>query len=113
MKENEFDIYVRNLMDGAEESVSPDLWKGVEAGLDRAARKRVVPVWIWRSLAGAGIAAAVAAAVVLLTPGKNLSNQPTIQPVAQATDDEPLPVETGPEEGRLSPGRRVVVWLVG
>ena len=52
MKENEFDIYVRNLMDGAEESVSPDLWKGVEAGLDRAARKRVVPVWVWRSLAG-------------------------------------------------------------
>ena len=42
MKENEFDIYVRDLMAGAEESVSPDVWKGVEAGLDKAARKRVV-----------------------------------------------------------------------
>ena len=113
MKENEFDIYVRNLMDGAEESVSPDVWKGVEAGLDRAARKRVVPVWVWRSLAGAGIAAAVAAAVVLLTPGKNLSNQPTIQPVAQATDDEPLPVETGPEEGPVIPMAQQVTRLKG
>ena len=44
MKENEFDIYVRDLMAGAEESVSPEVWKGVEAGLDKAARKRVVPV---------------------------------------------------------------------
>ena len=103
MKENEFDIYVRNLMAGAEESVSPDLWKGVEAGLDRAARKRTVPVWLWRGLAGTGIAAAVAAAFLLLRPDKNLSNQPTIQqPVAQATD-APLPAETRPEEDDVTP----------
>ena len=113
MKENEFDIYVRNLMEGAEESVSPDLWRGVEAGLDRAARKPVVPIWVWRGLAGAGIAAAVAAAVVLLHPGKNLSNQPTIQPVAQATDDEPLPVETGPEEETVIPVAQQVTRLKG
>ena len=97
MKENEFDIYVRNLMAGAEESVSPDVWKGVEAGLDRAARKRTVPVWLWRGLAAAAVAAA-AAAFVLLRPAQNLSNQPTIQqPVAQATD-APLPAVTQPEE---------------
>ena len=93
MKENEFDIYVRNLMAGAEETVSPDVWKGVEAGLDRAARKRVVPVWLWRGVAVAAVAAA-AAAFVLLRPAQNLSNQPTIQqPVAQATD-APLPAVT-------------------
>ena len=97
MKENEFDIYVRNLMAGAEESVSPDVWKGVEAGLDRAARKRTVPVWLWRGVAAAAVAAA-AAAFVLLRPAQNLSNQPTIQqPVAQATD-APLPAVTQPEE---------------
>ena len=102
MKENEFDIYVRNLMAGAEESVSPDVWKGVEAGLDRAARKRVVPVWLWRGFAAAAVAAA-AAAVVLLRPAQNLSNQPTIQnPVAQATD-APLPAETRPEEDDVTP----------
>ena len=102
MKENEFDIYVRNLVAGAEESVSPDVWKGVEAGLDRAARKRVVPVWLWRGAAVAAVAAA-AAAFVLLRPGQNLSNQPTIQqPVAQATDVT-LPAETQPEEGDVTP----------
>ena len=103
MKENEFDIYVRNLMEGAEESVSPDVWKGVEAGLDRAAC-RPVPAWLWRSLAGTGIAAAIAAAFVLLRPGKDLSNQPTIQnnPVAEATD-APLPAETRPEEDDVIP----------
>lgn len=98
MKENDFDISVRNILAGAEESVSPDLWKGVEARLDQAAApKRAVPVWLWRSVAGVAAAAAVAAAVVLTAPEKNLSNQPTINTVASATD-APLPEETLPEE---------------
>jgi len=112
MKENEFDIYVRNLMAGAEESVSPDVWKGVEAGLDRAARKRVVPVWLWRGVAAAAVAAA-AAAFVLLRPVQNLSNQPTIlQPVAQATDVT-LPAETQPEEADVTPIQKQAVRLQG
>ena len=112
MKENEFDIYVRNLMAGAEESVSPEVWKGVEAGLDRAARKRTVPVWLWRGVAAAAVAAA-AAAFVLLRPVQNLSNQPTIlQPVAQATDVT-LPAETQPEEADVTPIQKQVVRLQG
>ena len=112
MKENEFDIYVRNLMAGAEESVSPDVWKGVEAGLDRAARKRTVPVWLWRGVAAAAVAAA-AAAFVLLRPAQNLSNQPTIQqPVAQATDAT-LPAVTQPEEADVTPIQKQVVRLQG
>ena len=112
MKENEFDIYVRNLMAGAEESVSPEVWKGVEAGLDRAARKRVVPVWLWRGFAAAAVAAA-AAAFVLLRPAQNLSNQPTIQqPVAQATDAT-LPAATQPEEADVTPLRKQVARLQG
>lgn len=98
MKENEFDIYVRDLMEGAEESVSPKVWKGVEAGLGRAAR-RVVPAWLWSGLAATGIAAAAAAAFILLPHRENISNQPTItNPVAEATAEEPLPAETTPEE---------------
>jgi hypothetical protein len=112
MKENEFDIYVRNLMSGAEESVSPDVWKGVEAGLDRAARRRVVPVWLWRGVAAAAVAAA-AAAFVLLRPAQNLSNQPTIQqPVAQATDAT-LPAATQPEEADVTPIQQQAVRLQG
>ena len=105
MKENEFDIYVRDLMAGAEESVSPEVWKGVEAGLDKAARKRVVPVWVWRSVAGVAAAAAVVAAVVLTGPEqeKNLSNQPTIQTPVALTTDAPLPAETRPEGDDVTP----------
>ena len=105
MKENEFDIYVRDLMAGAEESVSPDVWKGVEAGLNKAARRRTVPVWVWRSMAGVAAAAAVVAAVILTGPEKeiNLSNQPTIQtPVALATDAS-LPAATRPEGDDVTP----------
>jgi len=113
MKENEFDIYVRDLMAGAEESVSPEVWKGVEAGLDRLARpRRAVPVWLWRGLAGTGIAAAVAAAFVLVRPDENLSNQPTIQnPVALKAADAPLPAETRPEEADVTPIEEQVVRL--
>ena len=99
-------------MAGAEESVSPDVWKGVEAGLDRAARKRTVPVWLWRGVAAAAVAAA-AAAFVLLRPAKNLSNQPTIQqPVALATD-APLPAVTQPEEDDVIPIQKQAARLQG
>ena len=106
MKENEFDIYVRNLMADAEETVSPKVWKGVEAGLDKAVRPRAartVPAWLWRSVAGVAAAAAVVAGIVLLTPDKNLSNQPTIQqPIAETAETEqPLPVPTEPEEAAV------------
>ena len=98
MKENDFDIYVRNLMAGAEEPVPTKVWKGVEDGLAKAAPKRTVPLWLWRGIAGVAVAAAAVTGIILLTPDKHLSNQPTIQqPVAQATDAL-LPAETRPEE---------------
>ena len=113
MKENEFDIYVRDLMAGAEETVSPDVWKGVSAGLDKAERKRAVPMWVWRSVAAVAAAAAVVTGVVLFTPEKNLSNQPTIPtPVAEATDD-PLPVLNEPEGEAIIPIGQQVSGLRG
>lgn len=63
MKENEFDIQVRNLLQNAEEPVSPKVWEGVAAGLDR--KRRIVPLWIWRAAAGVAAAAAVVAVVFL------------------------------------------------
>ena len=32
MKETEFDIAIRNILQNAEEPVSPGVWEGVEAG---------------------------------------------------------------------------------
>jgi len=76
MNENEFDIYIRNLMEEAEETVSPKVWKGVSASLD--APKRVVPVWMWRSLATVAAAAAVVAGVFLFHPKADNSQPVTI-----------------------------------
>lgn len=65
MNEKEFDIQVRNLLQSAEEPVSPQVWEGVEAGLDK--RRRIVPVRFW-GYASALAAAAAVALVVLLKP---------------------------------------------
>ena len=69
-------------------------------------------MWLWRGVAAAAVAAAVAA-FVLLRPTQNLSNQPTIQqPVAQATD-APLPAVTQPEEDDVTPIQKQAVRLQG
>ena len=65
MNEKEFDIQVRNLLQSAEEPVSPQVWEGVAAGLDK--RRRIVPVRFW-GYASALAAAAAVALVVLLKP---------------------------------------------
>lgn len=65
MNEKEFDIQVRNLLQSAEEPVSPQVWEGVAAGLDK--RRRIVPVRFW-GYASALAAAAAVALVVFLKP---------------------------------------------
>lgn len=72
MNEKEFDIKVRNLLQNAEEPVSPKVWEGVAAGLDK--RRRVVPVRFWGYAATLATAAAVAL-FVLLKPAA-----PTLEP---------------------------------
>ena len=72
MKEKEFDIAIREILQQAEEPVSPRVWEGVEAGLNR---RRIFPVWAWGFTAVAA-AAAIALVVFLQTPGvtKRLKN---------------------------------------
>ena len=99
MKENEFDIYVRNLMQEAEETVSPGIWEGISAGL--APRKRVIPAWVWR--AGAGMAAAAAIALGAFLFPKNAHNSDPITILNPVAGQVPVaPVEnaarTGEEE---------------
>ena len=63
MTEREFDIQVRNLLQDAQEPVSPELWEGVAAGLAR--RRRAVILRVWGSVASVAAAAAVALFVFL------------------------------------------------
>lgn len=58
------DIDFRSILEGAEEEVPASVWEGVSAGLDKAARGKVVALWFRR--AGIGVAAAAAVAAMLL-----------------------------------------------
>ena len=60
------DIDFRSILEGAEEEVPASVWEGVSAGLDKAARGKVVALWFRR--AGIGVAAAAAVAAMLLVP---------------------------------------------
>lgn len=66
------DLMMRSILEGAEEAVPASVWEGVSAGLDKAARGKVVALWWRRAGIGAAAAAAVAAAVaamLLVQPG--------------------------------------------
>ena len=65
MKENDFDISVRNLLQDAEVPVSGKVWKGVSAAI--APKRVVIPFWAY-ALAGAAAAAAIALGVFLFRP---------------------------------------------
>lgn len=65
MTEKDFDIQVRNLLQNAEEPVSPKVWEGVEAALNKPAR--IIPLRFW-GYAGALAAAAAVALFVVLRP---------------------------------------------
>ncbi len=83
MNENEFDIRVREILQDAEENVSPRVWEGVVAGLDKP--RRVVPVRLWRWVGSVAAAAAVAAGFVFLGPKADNSNNPTIFTTAETS----------------------------
>jgi len=104
MTEQEFDIQVRNLLQQATEEVSPQLWEGVAAGLEK--KRRVVPMYVWRSIAVVAAAAAVIAGVVFLRPATlpTEHSNPTILAEAPVTEAAPAPVtEIEPEKVTVRP----------
>jgi hypothetical protein len=116
----EFDKYVRNLLQDAEEEVSPRVWEGVAAGLNRKAR--VVPVWRWAAVSVAAAAAVVAAFVVFHsnpsisyqeTPSATAMAEPAAPAVAEepasVTEEEPVSVPTKAVAVKRSQPRQEVV----
>lgn len=92
MKENEFDIMARNLLQHAEEPVSPRVWEGVSAALDQ--RSRRVPFLVW-AFAGVAAAAAVVLGVFLY--------RPQVSPIS------PLPLSSSVQA--VSPSEMAIVPL--
>lgn len=76
------DLMMRSILEGAEEAVPASVWEGVSAGLDKAARGKVVALW-WRR-AGIGAAAAAAIAGMLLVLPKD--NDADIVPGAEGPE---------------------------
>lgn len=99
MIENEFDRVVRDLMKDAEEPVSLAVWQSVSAALDKTARKRVVPLWLWRTSAVVATAAAAIAAVLMLQPPKQnpLPAAPIAVVETPVAEPEPSPNVAEPE----------------
>ena len=110
MTEQEFDIQVRNILQQATEEVSPRLWEGVSAGLDK--KGRLIPLRVWRGAAAVAAVAAVVAGVLFLRPATNPTehSNPIISITeAPVTEAVSAPVtETEPETQAVStPARRV------
>ena len=82
MFDDKNDIDFRSILEGAEEEVPARVWEGVSAGLDKAARGKVVALWFRR--AGICAAAAAAVAAVLLVLPKD--NGADIVPGADSSD---------------------------
>lgn len=106
----EFDKYVRNLLQDAEEEVSPRVWEGVAAGLNRKAR--VVPVWRWAAVSVAAAAAVVAAFVVFHSNPSISQETPSATAMAEpasVTEEEPVSVPTKAVAVKRSQPRQEVV----
>ena len=91
------DIDFRSILEGAEEEVPARVWEGVSAGLDKAARGKVVALWFRR--AGIGVAAAAAvAAVMLVLPTDNgadiVSEADGSDMIAVVENDPAIPADT-------------------
>lgn len=94
MKENEFDIQVRNLLQNAQESVSPSVWEGVQAGLAR--KRRAAAFWRWTGAVAA--AAAVLGGVVLLWPADRQEHSNPIIILAETPSEDIMEVPAEQEE---------------
>ena len=98
MKEKDFDIAIREALQQAEEPVSPRVWEGVEASLNR---RRVIPVWAW-SFASVAAAAAIALGVFLHSSPAVEHSNPTISIVETPKATVPSQ-ETAPELEEIAP----------
>ena len=91
------DIDFRSILEGAEEEVPASVWEGVSAGLDKAARGKVVALWFRRAGIATVAAAAIAGMLLVLpedngadiVPGAEDSNM-----IAVVENDPVIPADT-------------------
>ena len=90
-------IDFKGILEGAQEEVPASVWEGVSAGLDKAARGKVVALWFRRAGIGAAVAAAVAA-MLLVQPGDgNMEIVPASDEMIAVVEPEPAAPENAEE----------------
>ena len=91
------DLMMRSILEGAQEEVPASVWEGVSAGLDKAARGKVVALWWRRAGIGAAAAAAVAA-MLLVQPGDDtMEIVPAYDEMIAVVEPEPAVPENAEE----------------
>ena len=91
------DIDFKGILEGAQEEVPASVWEGVSAGLDKAARGKVVALWFRRAGIATVAAAAIAGMLLVLpedngadiVPGAEDSNM-----IAVVENDPVIPADT-------------------
>ena len=92
------DLMMRSILEGAEEAVPASVWEGVSAGLDKAARGKVVALWWRRAGIGAAAAAAAVAALLLVQPGDGTMDiVPAYDEMIAVVEPEPAVPENAEE----------------
>ena len=93
------DLMMRSILEGAEEAVPASVWEGVSAGLDKAARGKVVALWWRRAGIGAAVAAVAAvAAMLLVQPGDGTMDiVPAYDEMIAVVEPEPAVPENAEE----------------
>lgn len=88
-KYKESDLLMRSILNDAQEEVPAGVWEGIAEGLDKASRRKAT-VLVWRRAAvGFGIAAALAAGIVL--------NHGTDETLVPEAGDDMIAVVEAPE----------------
>ena len=97
MFEEKDNIDFKGILEGAQEEVPASVWEGVSAGLDKAARGKVVALWFRRAGIATVAAAAIAGMLLVLpedngadiVPGAEDSNM-----IAVVENDPVIPADT-------------------
>ena len=100
---DEFDLQIRSILENGQEEVPAGVWEGVSAGLDKAARGKVISLWLRRASLGVAAAAAAVAGFIYID-SKNETDlvNPASENMIAVVKDTDITTPT-PEEDRLAP----------
>ena len=96
---DDFDLQVRSVLEQGQEEVPASVWDGVSAGLDKAARGKVVSLWLRRAGFGVAAAAAAVAGFIFIDSESNTDLVPPVSgEMIAVVEDTAIPAESAEED---------------